>query len=149
MASAEPQPSAEGESPASAQDPSRALGELLAARDEALRSRDAGLLARYAVPDQELAAQDAQLIRRLQETDTDWSGLRSTVQDPEPISRSGSEAIVRTTLRVQGYRTQEPAQAGAGRAHGEEDGAEPDEQRIEVRLRAESGAWRIASVRVL
>lgn len=149
VASAETKPSAEGESPASAQDPSRALGELLAARDEALRSRDAGLLARYAVPDQELAAQDAQLIRRLQETDTDWSGLRSTVQDPEPISRSGSEAIVRTTLRVQGYRTQEPAQAGAGRAHGEEDGAEPDEQRIEVRLRAESGAWRIASVRVL
>ena len=101
------------------------------------------------MPDQELAAQDAQLIRRLQETDTDWSGLRSTVQDPEPISRSGSEAIVRTMLRVQGYRTQEPAQAGQGRAHDEEDGAEPDEQRIEVRLRAESGAWRIASVRVL
>ncbi|MCA1168810.1 protein kinase [Rothia kristinae] len=149
VSSAEPRRSAEGESPAAAEDPAAALGGLLAARDEALRSRDAALLARYAVPDQELATQDAQLIRRLQETDTDWSGLRSTVQDPEPISRSGSEAIVRTTLRVQGYRTQEPAQAGEGRARGDKDGAEPDEQRIEVRLRAESGAWRIESVRVL
>ena len=52
-------------------------------------------------------------------------------------------------LNVAGYAKAKPATAYAEFVCSEADGAEPDEQRIEVRLRAESGAWRIASVRVL
>lgn len=128
---------------ARATDPKAALTTLIGARDRALQTGDPAAIAAYAVPKAPLEAEDGELLRRLSHSDADWSGLRSqlsdlrVVDDAGSVDREGSETVVAGKLKVTGYRNEgSAATAPAGTAS----------QDIEVRLRAESGRWRILEV---